>query len=408
MPVPFSVISSVAEFQAVFAPQRATTTSSSSSSPPPPPPPSSSSSSSSSSHHRQWPRDSLILCYEVPSDGITAAGLQSFRDAVDAEAARHSTAIALHLWDCSSAAFKAAKEQLEKIPGAPLLLIMFDGAIADTVRDAALPAVAAERVPRICERLAAFQRTSRPAQVMPSTSTTTTTNGDDGTSAGGRVMRVDVARIMNLGQSLLTKGEAVYAEKAFVKAIAALQALEADVMAASARTASSSSSSVSTAVADYEGSMAMALAWAALSQIVQGKVINNNPFLKTLTGGSGDRFLAYTEEPLSDACRVVTTQQLMLAAPRAWTVETCSQKKLGEALRSNPSDHDSRAMLVITLFLAGDMERALTEAVKLRSLGIDYGRIALKKIAVFLGPDHTLVGQLGPLTSTLVAAAKEK
>ncbi|KEG11251.1 hypothetical protein DQ04_02811040 [Trypanosoma grayi] len=76
--------------------------------------------------------DRLLLCHEAIRDDVTAAGLTAFEDAVGAAVATHAVNVRLHIWDCSSGAFAAARQQLGKETGAPLLLVVYQQTIADT------------------------------------------------------------------------------------------------------------------------------------------------------------------------------------------------------------------------------------------------------------------------------------
>lgn len=316
----------------------------------------------------------FLLCYEPVADKISKDSLDAFTAGIRASCAKHSTQIELRLWDCSDASFAAARQQLDKQPGYPLLLIISKGAVADTLRDKTLEAMLAEDMNRVCERIASFQLSKNPATVV---------TGDHSGGGTGSTMRVDVAKIIGLGKKMLAEGQPVYAEKFFVKAKESLEAVELEVRRGAAPQQ----------LQDFEGSMAMTLAFAGLAQMVQGRIVSENPYVKQLQ--SGDRYAAFTSEPLSDASRVITCAELMKAAPREWNSDTCSQKKLCAALQQNPADHDSRSMLVITLFLSGDLERCLTEAIKLHTLKVAFGRIALKHIKMFLGENHVLTKLIG-------------
>ncbi|EPY38902.1 hypothetical protein AGDE_05027 [Angomonas deanei] len=188
--------------------------------------------------------------------------------------------------------------------------------------------------------------------------------------------------MVGMGKKLMAEGQSMYAEKFFAKAITTLDTVKQEMDGLVSEGEKE----------DYVGSVAMCLSWAAIAQLVQGGSPRECPYLKRL---AEPQFIPFTTEPMSEASRAVTIQQLMLAAPKTWTGETCSRTKLSALLEKNPQDHDSRSMLVITLFLSGDLERCLTEALKLQVLGVDFGRVAVKKVSAFLGEDHTLVQQLG-------------
>jgi hypothetical protein len=96
-----------------------------------------------------------------------------------------------------------------------------------------------------------------------------------------------------------------------------------------------------------------------------------------------------------DVQRALSARTLFRYAPAVWSPETCSVKTLSALLTATPTDHKSRSLLVITLFLSNDVERCLTEALKLQVLGHDFGAIALSAVTAFLGADHELVQRLG-------------
>lgn len=319
--------------------------------------------------------DAFLLCYES-ADGVTTDGLECFQKTAASCAERCEATLRLYAWDCSSPSFATSRQQLEKATGYPLLAVVFGGSIADAVREAPLKELVETFVPRMCLRLGSLQRSARPALM--------TTSGSSDTSPRPRALQVDVSKMVHKGKDLLSKGQAEYAEKFFLKALETLEVVGSDVARGTHR------------VTEYEGSVAVCLAWAALSQIVQGKSVSNNAYLTRL---SSDRFSVYCAEPQGDASRVCATHKMLLAAPQLWTGDTCSQRKLLEVLQVNPTDHKSRSMLVITLFLAGDVERAMTEAIKLRSLQCAFGNTAIRAMVSFLGADHDVVRQLGALTT---------
>lgn len=357
--LPTTFVSSVEEFQAVFTNHHSTAGDGS---------------------------DAFLLCYEQPADQITSDGLRQFEQRVEAAAQEHHTRLRLYLWDCTSSAFAAAKAQLGKQPGHPLLLIVYQGAIADTVRDTSLTDMTATEVAKLCSRLASFQHSAKPARVvkapLSSAGTSATQPGQQPSPPQGEEhLSVDVAKMVGMGKKLMAERKPFYAEKFFAKALQSLDALAADV------------DRLLSAREDYDGSVALCLAWAGMAQLVQAKHTVDNPYLTRLC--QADALRRFREEPLSETCRAVVTWKLMEAAPRAWEEATCSEKTLRAALQAEPQDAATRSMLVVTLFLSGDVERALTEALKLHVCGAPFGRLALKQMSVFLGSDHALVKQLG-------------
>lgn len=360
--VPVTVVSSVAEFQSVFT---------------------------DIGRPADEQRDAFLLCYEQPADQVSADGLLRFQRSVEEAARVHRTRLRLFLWNCGSGAFAAAKAQLEKQPGHPLLLIVFRGAIADTIRGKSLAEMTATEVPQLCRRLSSFQTSVKPARVVDGPPTSSShaaapaSSGDTGTAeaVATQHLSLDVAKMVGMGKKLMAERKPFYAEKFFAKALQSLDAVAADV------------DRLVTAREDYDGSVALCLAWAGLAQLVQGKHTVDNQYLRRLC--ETEKLRAFREEPRSDACRAVATLALMQAAPRTWNEVTCSEAKLRAALKASPHDAASRSLLVVTLFLSGDLERAMTEALKLHLCGEAYGRVALKQMCAFLGHDHALVRQLG-------------
>lgn len=326
--------------------------------------------------------DAFLLCYEHPGDGVTADGLSTFQKSVTAAAQQHGTALQLFLWDCSGPAFAPARAQLDKTQGHPLLLIIYRGAIADTVRGMPLADMASTEVPRVCSRLASYQRSAKPARVVVSAPSRDTPGTIESTVAEAEPhLAVDVAKVVGMGKKLMAERKPFYAEKFFVKALHTLDALAAEV------------DRLVTSREDYDGSVAMCLAWAGLAQLVQAKATVDNPCLTRLT--TQPTLQRYAVEPLSDANRAVTTWRLMLAAPRTWCEAEASEATLRAALTADPQDTAARSLLVTTLFLQDDLERAMTEALKLHVAGNSYGRVALTHMSAFLGHDHVLVQRLG-------------
>ncbi|CCW61983.1 unnamed protein product [Phytomonas sp. EM1] len=353
--------------------------------------------------------DSFLLCYENGDAGVSTDGITAFQRQVESSAEQRSTRVRLFIWDSTSDAFAEAKKQLQKRRGFPLLAIVFRGAISDTFLDIPLGALTANEIPRVCAKLALYQRGNAPAHIRGEAPLQGRDEDELGSSPNPNstvawTLSVDVVRMMEMGKDLLRKDRAAYAEKIFLKSLKTLEALEGEVCRGEGEERrGASNTTVSTAEEssfprDYTRSVAHCLAWAAIAQLVQGKEVLHNTFLERLTGGEKNidgAFFPFTEEPLSDECRACVLWRLMLAAPSPWVAAECSERKLQGWLSANPTDCVRRAHLAITFFLRGEMERALTEAVKLRSLGDAFGRVALKEISHFLGSDHELVARLG-------------
>ncbi|KAG5505012.1 hypothetical protein JKF63_04459 [Porcisia hertigi] len=319
--------------------------------------------------------DALLLCYEHPGDGVTAEGLVEFQKSVTSAAQEYGTRLRLFIWDCTHPSFASARFQLEKTRGHPLLLIVYKGSIADTLRDIPLTEMSATEVPRVCSRLASLQSSAKPARVV------STSEASSEQAEAERHLSVDVAKMVGMGKKLMAERQPFYAEKFFVKALQTLDAVATDV----GRLVESQD--------DYDQSVALCLAWAGLAQLVQGKHIAENPYLERL--GQQASLQRFCDEPLSDASRAMTTWRLMQGAPRPWSETLDSEARLRAALSASPLDFVSRSLLVITLFLKGDLERAMTEALKLHVSGDAFGRAALKHMSRFLGREHVLVRGLG-------------
>ncbi|CAG9574004.1 conserved hypothetical protein [Leishmania major strain Friedlin] len=248
-----------------------------------------------------------------------------------------------------------------------------------------LTEMSATEVPRVCSRLASFQSSAKPARVFTIATATTTAESSGAASSpqeeAEQHLSVDVAKMVGMGKRLMAERQPFYAEKFFVKALRTLDAVAADVdrLVASRE--------------DYDHSVALCLAWAGLAQLVQGKQTVENAYLERL-----DREAAlqpFRDAPLNDANRALTTWRLMQGAPRPWSETRDSEAKLQAALSSNAHDTVARSLFVITLFLKGDLERAMTEALKLHVYGDGFGCVALKHMSRFLGKDHVLVERLG-------------
>ena len=193
-------------------------------------------------------------------------------------------------------------------------------------------------------------------------------------------LHIDVAKMLHQGQELMRKSLHEYAEKFFLKA---LEVLDAAV-----------GSDDQTALGEeYNGSIAQCLAWVMLSQMVQGRGLSDqSPYFRRLRS---DPLRQFAETYRSDPARALATRALMVSAPTTWRPELHSVSKLSSALRENPRNDVDRCMMLVTLFLSGDLERCLTEAMKLHLLGNDFGRVAMSAVTTFLGADDELIIRSG-------------
>ncbi|ORC88003.1 uncharacterized protein TM35_000192470 [Trypanosoma theileri] len=321
--------------------------------------------------------DRLLLCYEAVGDNVKTEELSVFENTVRAAAEAHGTKLQLHFWECSSNAFTAAKQQLGKERGTPLLAVVYRETIADTFRQSLSSMM--DEMPRLCERLSSYQRggkvavlsSSSSSSLSPaSTTNTTTTNSATAVESDARLM-VDVSKLVGMGKRLMAEGKAEYAGKFFQRAVDALDAVLPHCNGDN----------------NVNGSLALCLAWTALAQIVQGR--SAEAYMQRLE----TQYVDYCMEIGSDAARVRSTYRLISAMPFTWRSDTCSERRLREILVADPHSHNHRCALVVTLFLAGDIERCLTEAVKLRVLNIPFGTTAIAAVADFMGRDHPLLLQ---------------
>lgn len=186
---------------------------------------------------------------------------------------------------------------------------------------------------------------------------------------------IDIAKMVSMGKDLMAKRQPLYAEKFFAKALGVLDALEDE------------------ADDNISGSIAVCLGWLIMARIVQGRVADCAEPRQRLR--EGQKFFA--EQPLSEPARAVALYDMCAAAPFTWTEADCSEKVLAAGLKDDPKAQKLREKLAVTLFLTGDVERCLTEALKLHVMCGDgsFGTTVLRCAAGFLGADHELVQRLG-------------
>lgn len=340
----------------------------------------------------------------------------------------------VHLWNGTH--FPEAMRQLEKVAGQPLLLVIQGGEIVDrfdgpvyrapsrsssredvaqndgadgghssgtSSRDSAPPLLNSETMRRFCERLMAPQLAAVEGRGTNGPITSTAAHHTENTRSQdpGSRLTVNVANLVELGCKTMRSGKAVYAEKIFGKALETLDAVTSETL----KTASWSS------LSDFYGTMASVLAWMAMARLVQGKEERTNPYMTRLL--QTEMLKPWREQPLTDVARAIALSRLVEAdihhsvpstsSPsstqmKPWCGEdsTCSQRYLLQFLSTNPNDISSRRKLVITLFLAGDLERCLTEVMKLKSLKDDcFSEAAMASVCDFCGQEHPLVEALG-------------
>eukprot|EP00796_Vickermania_ingenoplastis_P008534 gene8534-5981_t len=315
----------------------------------------------------------LLLCYDATDDGVSMTSGETLLDSILGGMDQPPGVLqSFFVWNCT--AFEEARKQLGKVNEHPLLVVVADGQVADTIVCNRLscvtpiPLLEAKTLGILCRRL----------------SSATKVNSLESDSTESELsLTVNVARLLDVGCRTLRSGKVEYAEKIFVKALTVLDAVYNEAM----------KKSDSQSVADYLATQAAVLAWGGMSELIQGKGVASSFFLDRLSCTQGLK--AFCEEPLSDALRALTLRGLLraLGPPGTWKGENplCSQKFLFAHLASQPHDTAARRNLIVTLFLAGDLERSITEALKLQSLDDPFGETALTLLCAFCGPQHPLI-----------------
>jgi hypothetical protein len=234
-----------------------------------------------------------------------------------------------------------------------------------------------------------------------------------GEDAEGSVT-VDVAKVLRLGREMLSTQRPQYAEKFFARAVALVDAVLSDPAAAATLRGEG-------AEQELAGSRAVASAWHLLSVVCQGRAGDAEGLYRTLAtsvaaaGGSGAEpdWLA----PLGDVRRAMAAFELLRAMPVGWTgdaatSETRLRARLAEIHAAEKADAsptaaaEVRCQLVLTLFLMGDIERCLTEALKLQQvMRHPFGDVAIKAVCDFLGPAHPLAASCAAFGAALGRAA---
>lgn len=326
----------------------------------------------------------LLLCIDGTDGAIPMAEaealLATLRGRLGEAAARLTQ---LGVWPCTG--YPAVRTLLDKQDTEPLLLVVAGGAVVDRLPCQPLSSLGSllheEAIRCFCERLVAMEHGVHHA--------VTTTE----TPAGEAALQVNVRQMIEVGCRTLQSGKAVYASKIFVKAVRTLDAMQAEILASPTTSFADQ--------ADYYASLAVSLAWAGMAEMIMGGGVPNlwldrlrtHPMLRP-----------WRDTPLSDVARALTLERLLseLGPAGTWQGEggadgnNCSQKHLRDQLAKNPHDTLTRRRLLVTLFLAGDLERCLTESLKLCSEGDLFGQHALGCVTTFCGPDHPLIKLLAP------------
>lgn len=136
---------------------------------------------------------------------------------------------------------------------------------------------------------------------------------------------IDVSKMVTMGQDLMKKGQAVYAEKFFAKALGVLDTVNTQI------------DSTTGSDENMEGSVAMVLAWLALSQLVQDRSKQTETTSTSYSQPSENQAVDRLEKnyaawitPKSDVSRAVTLRQLIRCLPShcQWDGVKCSAKEI--------------------------------------------------------------------------------
>ena len=305
----------------------------------------------------------LLLCLELPP-GESASEDVAVAECPLATSIANELKLHLYAWNAGATGMADARKSLD-ISALPSLFVIRNGEFLDKLHG--------EQV-HDEEKLRVFLKRVRDAADGKKMITTVPSDSDG-------ALQVDIGRMLQMGKNLMAKSSPEYAEKFFLKALGVLDAMAPEM------------GQIGHEVDDVHASMALCLAWVVLAQLVRGRSNpGSNEHLRRL---KSDFFLKWTSVPMSEEMRSVVTGTLFMYAPVTWTSAACSQAKLTAALSSDPTDDRSRSLLVITLFLAGDIERCITEALKLHVRHSEFGSIALNEVCRFLGSDHPLVVRTG-------------
>lgn len=274
------------------------------------------------------------------------------------------------------------------------------------------------------------------------------------TSAG---LVINIASWIEIGRKTMQQGKAVYAEKIFLKALSVADEMVSETLEHLVDP-SFEAAVAAGSFDDLLRAQALVLAWVAIAQMVQGKhgVTNNQKNSQTLiheTGWVSNPFVSRLEEkkrlffsllqePKNEVLRAISLNKLLAVAfvtpifiPKnsslvsseapsdspslgpsshekdddndnehgeyvegvRWSSgdPSCSQTWLRKYLAQHPTDVARRRQLLITLFLADDLEACFTEVLKLESLGDrSFASAAFSILADFYGKDDPLIATL--------------
>ena len=230
-------------------------------------------------------------------------------------------------------------------------------------------------------------------------------------------MTVDVDKMVKMGRDMIAKREPLYAEKFFLKALGVL-----DVAA--------SEGGAKEVDENMEGSIAMTLAWVVIAQMLQSRPVatstlpapkttaNNceacdrleRDFEKWITPASQCslavalremfRYIPCAFDPKATPAtlmeKIKAFQLLVVERSMAKVQQKGSEEDAPEATTNGTvlTDEEQKALLetrcqlVIIFLLSLDVERAVTEAVKINASGNEFGSIAIKAIKrTYLGDE---------------------
>ena len=337
------------------------------------------------------------------------------------KAAAAALSIPLVQWDCSpvegtDGAQLAAIRSSLGVTTLPCLLALDNGELCDKLvgqEDVEGPK-SASFIAKFKEYCVARNETPPPKMgrgvvAMP--------KGDTASAANN--MTVDVSKMITMGKDMLAKREPVYAEKFFTKALNVL-----DVAA--------SEGGVRVAEVDdnLEGSIALTLSWLVIAQLLQSRpVVVDAPTPVTANNcPAGDRLerdFAKWITPASQCSLAVAMREMFRYFPCAFdtkatvnslmeTVKSFQEKVIERSMAraqqqtgmegSPPSIQSNmstvlteeeqnvllgtRCQLIIVFLISLDIERAVTEALKVNATGHEFGSIAIKAIRrTYLGND---------------------
>ena len=232
-------------------------------------------------------------------------------------------------------------------------------------------------------------------------------------------LKIDAKSILEQGISLMTgkKGsgsQPFYAAKFFKKAY--------DVLEAVLDEAECNESSIMRSTDVFEkydpnlcGSAALCLGWLIIAHGVQGPTSDTKDdkssarreaIMAAAKLRQDPRYIFFAGVPMSIPARALVVDTILMEGfqgyyflpkdgSKSWSADKYSLKNLEIELKKDPKDQFCRRALILTLFLAGDLERCLTECIKVSKILQDpFGVKARAAIAQFMGSSHPLLEQL--------------